>query len=368
MILTNREKEVINEISKNPEITQIELSKKLGISRSSVAVHIMNLNKKGFIKGRKYILGNESSVIVIGGSNVDIHGISDSKINFSDSNPGKIFVSPGGVARNIAENLCQMNISCKLISAVGNDSYGEMLINKNIEAGIDTRFVIKHERCPTSSYLSIIDDTGEMVGAISDMDIISTITPNYLESIKKVVMMAEVICLDTNLNEDSIEYIFNTFGNIPIFVDPVSAKKAKKILPFISKINTLKPNINEAEELSNIKIKNKKDLNRVSSWFHEKGLDQLFISLGSKGLFYSNKNESGSEEPKNKKNRVKNVSGAGDTVMASLIHSYKKGYKIRETARNALIAASISIGDQNSISRSLSADKIKREYNEQYAQ
>ena len=67
----------------------------------------------------------------------------------------------------------------------------------HIEAGIDTRYIIKHERYPTSSYLSIVDDTGEMVGAISDMDIISTITPNYLESIKKVVMMAEVICLDT---------------------------------------------------------------------------------------------------------------------------------------------------------------------------
>ena len=368
MTLTNREKEVINEISKNPEITQIELSKKLGISRSSVAVHIMNLNKKGFIKGRKYILGNESSVIVIGGSNVDVHGISDSKINFSDSNPGKICVSPGGVARNIAENLCQMNISCKLISAVGNDSYGEMLLKKNIEAGIDSRFVIKHERYPTSSYLSIIDESGEMVGAVSDMDIISTITPSYLESIKKIVMIAEVICIDTNLSEDSIEYIFNTFGDIPIFVDPVSAKKVKKIAPFISKINTFKPNINEAEELSGIKIKSKRDLIRVSDWFHEKGLDQLFISLGSKGLFYSNINESGSEAPRINKNRVKNVSGAGDTVMASLIYSYKKGYEIRESARKALIAASISITDQSSISRSLSVEKIKREYNEQYAQ
>ena len=58
------------------------------------------------------------------------------------------------------------------------------------------------------------------------------------------------------------------------------------------------------------------------------------------------------------------LSPIGNTVG----YSYKKGYEIRESARKALIAASISITDQSSISRSLSVEKIKREYNEQYAQ
>ena len=74
-------------------------------------------------------------------------------------------------------------------------------------------------------------------------------------------------------------FVIKRKGDLPKLV--CTAKKAKKILPFISKISTLKPNINEAEELSNIKIKNKKDLNRVSSWFHEKGSPASFSTRSS---------------------------------------------------------------------------------------
>ena len=66
-------------------------------------------------------------ITVIGGSLADITGIPQAKLIPHDSNQGKILISDGGVARNISENLARLNMEVVLISAFGNDIYGERL-------------------------------------------------------------------------------------------------------------------------------------------------------------------------------------------------------------------------------------------------
>ena len=70
--MTNREKEILKWIEENPFISQSELAEKADIARSSVAVHISNLIKKGKIIGKGYIIQKKSFVSVIGGTNIDI--------------------------------------------------------------------------------------------------------------------------------------------------------------------------------------------------------------------------------------------------------------------------------------------------------
>ena len=54
--MTQRERQILNWIEENPLISQQELAEKAGITRSSVAVHISNLMKKGYITGKGYIV------------------------------------------------------------------------------------------------------------------------------------------------------------------------------------------------------------------------------------------------------------------------------------------------------------------------
>jgi pseudouridine kinase len=126
--MTNREAELLKLIRKNPEISQNELAAILGITRSSVAVHITNLIKKGHILGKGYILKQEDYVCVLGGSNMDIVGFPHKNLVLHDSNPGKVKISLGGVGRNIAENLVHLGVSTKLISAIGDDLYGKKIL------------------------------------------------------------------------------------------------------------------------------------------------------------------------------------------------------------------------------------------------
>ena len=64
--MTNREEELLELIRKNPAISQNELAAALGITRSSVAVHITNLIRKGYILGKGYILKEEDYICEIG--------------------------------------------------------------------------------------------------------------------------------------------------------------------------------------------------------------------------------------------------------------------------------------------------------------
>jgi pseudouridine kinase len=66
MRLTWRERQIIDLLKKNPLISQDELAVRLGISRSSIAVHISNLMKKGFILGKGYVFNEQASIVVIG--------------------------------------------------------------------------------------------------------------------------------------------------------------------------------------------------------------------------------------------------------------------------------------------------------------
>ncbi|MBO7423306.1 MAG: winged helix-turn-helix transcriptional regulator, partial [Oscillospiraceae bacterium] len=103
--MTQRERQILHWIEENPMISQQELAEKAGITRSSVAVHISNLMKKGAIAGKGYVLPSPTYVVVIGGVNVDIGGISYRKLIPADSNPGRVRLSLGGVGRNISHNM-----------------------------------------------------------------------------------------------------------------------------------------------------------------------------------------------------------------------------------------------------------------------
>ena len=70
--------------------------------------------------------------VAIGGSNIDILVAPKNKLISKDSNSADISISPGGVVRNISENLSLLKSKCHLISAFGNDEFGNFIKSKSI--------------------------------------------------------------------------------------------------------------------------------------------------------------------------------------------------------------------------------------------
>ncbi|EDQ02244.1 Sugar kinase, ribokinase family protein [Shewanella benthica KT99] len=356
--MTERELEILALLKQDPLIAQQSLADQLGISRSSVAGHIMNLTNKGVIRGKGYILAESRYAVVIGGANMDILGRPLNSLQVGDSNPGSVSCSPGGVGRNIAENLARLGSQTRLISAIGKDTYGQMIMNQCQQAGIDMKGCLQLNDANTSTYLSVLDGDGDMHVAINDMAILERLSVEVLKEKEELLRRADLIILDANLSAESLEYLLNNFSDRPIFVDTVSCVKAKKIKPFLSSVHTLKPNLKEAEQLSGIIIEDYSELPALANWFHNQGVKRIFLSLGSDGVFYSD--EGAQAHIPAIPIAMVNANGAGDAFLAGLAHGWIQEWGIEQSTKFAMAAAVVALSHLATINPNMSEISVNR--------
>ena len=349
--MTQRERQLLQLIEQDPMISQQELADKLGITRSSVAVHISNLTKKGCIAGRGYVLHTGSYAVVVGGVNMDIGGRSHAPLVAADSNPGTVTMSLGGVGRNIAHNLSLLGTDVRLLTAYGDDLNGERVAASCSELGIDLIRALKVAGGATSTYLYLTDDRGEMALAVSDMEICKKITPAYLAGQLPLMQNAQVVAADANLTGEALTFLAENC-TAPLFVDPVSTAKAEKLRPILPKIHTLKPNRLEAELLSGVPIQTAADVEKAAGVLLEKGVHRLFISLGGEGV-YAAMGDQRLLLP-NLPGRMVNTTGCGDAFMAALVWAYLEGMDLRATALAGLAAGAIAMESEQTINPELS--------------
>lgn len=355
--MTNREKEIFQLILENPMISQQEIADLLGIQRSSVAVQISNLVKKGKIKGKGYIVGRDNNVVVIGGSNMDILGFPKLTLNMNDSNPGKIKMSMGGVGRNIAENLVRLGAPTKLLTALGNDIYGKKIIEECKKIGLDMDGSIIADNESTSTYLSILDESGDMKLALSDSDVCKKINIDYISKNANLIKNATCIVIDTNLEEDVIDYILDNFSSVPIFADTVSTAKAVKLKNKLGNVYGIKPNRIEAEILTGIQIIDDDSLNKTVDKFLEMGVKEVYISLGTNGVLYGNKDHRNIFKPEEVK--MVNATGAGDAFMAGIVYSFINDKGIDEAVKYGAAMARMAVLSEDTINPDITSVKIQ---------
>lgn len=361
--MTNREKEILKLIKIDPLISQKDLAEKLGITRSSVAVHITNLIKKGYVIGKGYIVSSgEEYVSIIGGANMDIQGFPINNLIYKDSNPGKTKMSLGGVGRNIGENLSKLGVKTKLITALGEDIYGNKILDEAKSIGMDMEHSLIMQENPTSTYISILDETGDMIVAIAHMDIFDKIPLDFIKGKRDVIEGSKVCVIDTNMSLDIIEYIVNNYKNTKFFLDTVSTTKAKKVKDIIGKFHTIKPNKIEAEILSGMPIREYEDLEKVSEFFLYKGVKRVFITLGEQGVFYND----GSNKGKISTDKVKviNATGAGDAFVAAMVYSYLNDFSIENTTKFSMAASILALSHEDTINPNISIENINNKMKE----
>ena len=359
-MITERERQILRWIEENPTISQQELADKAGISRSSVAVHISNLMKKGRILGKSYILQKAPYVVVIGGANIDIAGKPFSPLVKRDSNPGLVTLSPGGVGRNIAQNLAMLEQEVKFITALGEDAYASELVSSCRSAGIDITETLTVPGGSTSTYVFITSEHGDMELAISDMQIYDKITPQYLEKRADLISNAALCVIDTNLTAETIRYLAETF-HVPLFCDPVSTAKAGKLSGLLGRFHTLKPNLLEAELLSGIKIKDQSSLEQAAQALLDAGLTQVFLSMGKNGVYCANQQERATVPPH--PSELVNTTGAGDSMMAAIVWGWLQKFSLEDCARAGMAAASICIESPGTISPQMSCENVLQKMN-----
>lgn len=354
--MTRREQELLSWIRENPLISQQELAERAGIARSSVAVHISNLTRKGLIRGRGYLLSEERYVAVVGAVNIDIGGTPDTAFLKGDSNPGRVSVTLGGVGRNIAENLVRLGHRVLMITALGEDAHARQVQESCRETGIDISHSLSVPRGRTSTYLCLNDEQGEILGAVSDMTIYDALTPEFLRSKLDVLNRAALVVMDANLRDDAVAFLARNV-KAPLFADPVSVKKAGRLKGALGRLVAMKPNRPEASLLTGIPIASHDDLPRAAKAFLDAGMPNALISLGGEGVYFDDGSERGILPCFG--GPILNTTGCGDAFLASAADAWLEGMSLREMALHGLAASALCAQSESAVSPLLSPEAIR---------
>ena len=312
--------------------------------------------------------GDAPIVTVIGGANVDIFGSSFAALREKDSNPGKVYTSPGGVARNIAENLARLQVHCHLVTAIGDDQNGEMLLVQGRAIGIDMQCVQRIGKLPTSTYLSVLDHSGDMQVAIADMRIMDELSAERLAQFQSIIDKSSLIILDANLPDGALAWLTQTYADKTIFADTVSTAKASRLRPYLSSIHTLKTGTIEAEALTGLEAQTDGQVQKLAEWVHSHGVRRLFVTRGDHGVFYSTDRTRAVMAPHENIPEIANTSGAGDAFLAGVAYSWLQQWSIEESVDFALATAQITVQSRATCSPALSLAAIAHRLEPHYAE
>ena len=303
-------------------------------------------------------------IAIIGGINIDIEGAPFREIQYHDSNPGKIRLSYGGVGRNIAENVARLGGDCAMISVVGDEPMSRGAMTYLQDLGVDVSHVRVMPGETPSMYLSILDDKGDMELAINDMDIIRTITAEYIDEIRSFLERASVVALDGNLTEDLLDHATQALSGTKLFYDPVSASKGIRAKDFVGRFFAVKPNKIEAEAILDMSIETEDDVKAAGRRFMELGVSQVYITLGEDGVYYLEEGDEGFIRPEPGM-IIKSATGAGDSFSSCILLGISMGMRAETIARMGMAASRITMESSNAVNKDISIDLIKKLMNKE---
>ena len=165
-----------------------------------------------------------------------------------------------------------------------------------------------------------------------------------------------VMMVETNLPEASIQWLCS-HCTAPVLADPVSTIKAPKLLPVLDKLTALKPNRMEAELLSGVTIRDEADVQKAAKVLLDKGVQQVYISLGSDGLYAEDQAGRHVRLPCPKV-QVVNATGGGDAMAAALAACIAHGKPLAECARKAAGAGALACTAAETIHPGMSWENV----------
>jgi len=295
--MDSKKEQLLALLQEDPYLGQQALADRLGLSRSAVAGHIVALTREGRILGRAYVLPAQAPVLCIGGANIDRKLRMDGPLLMGSSNPARQQESPGGVARNVAENLARLGLLTQLITAVGDDAAGQFLLTQAASVGLSTQGSLRAEDAPTGSYTAVLDAQGELQLALAAMPLAERLNPDFLRRSSGLRAQARLTVIDLNLPADSVALLLREarLSGRPLLAVAVSVAKMSH-LPQSAEdgsllgLRTLVLNRAELAALLGLDGTAAQDeaaLRAGLAELHRRGVEQLVLTLGAGGVLHS---------------------------------------------------------------------------------
>ena len=241
------------------------------------------------------------------------------------SNPAEIITKPGGVARNIAHNLARLGLDTTLLTTLGNDANAETIMAATAKAGVNTSHIMRVS-APTGIYLALLDKSGELVTAASDMANLTFLSKEQIRNKQEIVKQNKYVIADCNLGLETLDEIA-AFCAERLIIEPVSVAKSVKLLGLLKrhKVFLATPNLDQIEALTGTR-----DPEFAAKTLHAQGIHNVVIHAGAKGA-YASDGKSFAHIPATA-TQIIDVTGAGDAATAGLVLGLTQNLPLEKAA------------------------------------
>jgi pseudouridine kinase len=301
-------------------------------------------------------------VVVLGGANMDLKARSAAPLVAATSNPGSTRMSPGGVGRNIAENLARLGTTVHLVAAVGADAMGDTLLRDTAAAGVGVDHV-RRLALPTGTYTAVLDATGELSVAVADMAATDSITPDAVVDAAPLIAGASLVVVDANLAHETVAAAVEraSAAGVPVVVDPVSVPKARRLRPLLTSdhpVHTITPNADELEALTGLPTRRHPEVVEAARSLTARGVERVWVRLGSVGSLLVT-GDGPAVVVAALSAEVADVTGAGDAMLAAYCHALLGGAEPGDAAAFGQAAAALTVSVADTVRSDLTDDLVR---------
>lgn len=289
-------------------------------------------------------------IVVIGSTFVDIKGYPMGQYIPDGRNAGSIENVHGGVARNVVENIANMELRPSFVSLVDDNGAGLDVINKLNRHKVDTTYV-RQTKDGMGVWLALFDHTGNLAGSISKRPDLQPIYNILLEHGDEIISNADSVAIELDLEKDVVKEVFSLAQkyNKQVFAVISNMSIALERRDFFQKLDCFVCNQLEAGMLF---IKNLEDLSpeemleQLPTLSQRAGIRKMVVTMGEKGaVYYSEDGESGICPAL--KVDVVDTTGAGDAFFSGVTAGITYGKTLKESCEigTRLSASVISTKD-----------------------
>lgn len=298
-----------------------------------------------------------ANIACFGALHTDRRATARAPIELGSSNPVEITEGFGGVARNIAENLARFGEDVTFVGRVGTDAPAAALVAHLASLRVDSRHVTRSPDSPTGSYTALLSPDGELVVAMADVAIHDELIPDVVELAAAELGAADLWILDTNLPTETLRHLIaHQSATAPIAVDGVSVAKVSKLAGLLSGIDVLFVNEKEASTLATGEATT--DYRNAADALRDAGAGTVVVGRGTDGIYLLSE-DTEIDVPALPADIV-DVTGAGDSLVAGLLHAHLAGSDWEAAARFGVATATLTVEHPGSVWSEISERRVRK--------
>lgn len=291
------------------------------------------------------------AIVVVGAVFVDVKGFPEDQYIPTGRNAGKVEIVHGGVGRNVAEDIANIELRPTFVSLVDDTAEGEEVINKLRNHKVNTDY-IRRVKDGMGMWLAVFDNMGDIAGSISKRPDLGPICDMLDEKGDEIFRNADSIIMEIDIDKEIVKRVFRYAEKYhkPVYAVVANMSIATQRRDFLQSIDCFVCNQQEAGILfvSDFSDMSPEELcDDLSRRVISAQIPSMVVTMGSRGAVYADMNGDKGVYPA-RKVKVRDTTGAGDAFCAGVAIGLTYGKTMREAVEiGTRLASSVITVSEN---------------------